>query len=280
MSFVFPIRCKEPEKMKVSVRMLVSVMLAVAVGYVTQVQAGDQIAAATILTPQQGDAVLAIGDLTIKTSEPGEPVVLVRAELDNMWWVQQSPEPMGDGFFSSRARFGNAKTADGTKFRITVLMPKSAEQAKPFEVGAALKELPSDAPRSAEVQVILQRSPRLASSPDILLQPEQNQEVKQIQEVVGKIAPDSQAILLVRSSDPNEPWWVQPPIEMGAEGRFTTNARFGNDQTPPGSRFKLMVIMPKDAQQAEAYQPGDAIKALPPGIGCSKEVEVVLGSTE
>ena len=266
--------------MKVSVRVLLFVTWAVAAGYASQVQGGNQDAAATILTPQRGDSVLALGDLTFKSSGPGEPVVLVRAVLDNMWWVQQSPEPMGDGLFTSQARFGNARTPDGTKFLITVLVPQSPEQAKPFEVGAALKELPSDAPRSAEVEVVLQRSARSASLPDILLQPEHNQEVKRVNEVLGKIAPDSQAIVLVRSADPNEPWWVQQPIEMGDEGQFKTTARFGNDSTPAGSRFKLVVIMPKDAEAAKAYQPGDAIKALPPGIACSKEVEVVLGDTE
>jgi hypothetical protein len=111
-----------------------------------------------IVSPQNGARVAQIEQVdgrldTAKTRE-GWPVVLVRVDNLNEWWVQPVDE-IQNGQFSSSTNFGNATPPPpGTKFRIVVVVAKSKSEAKRrFPAGARIGALPPDLPKSAYVTV-------------------------------------------------------------------------------------------------------------------------------
>jgi hypothetical protein len=84
-----------------------------------------------------------------------DPVVLVRATSDNMWWVQDRVQRDAEGAFTGLVRFGNEKTPPGSEFHLLALTPRSSSDASSYKVGDSLKELPKDAIVSAELTLVL-----------------------------------------------------------------------------------------------------------------------------
>ena len=84
--------------------------------------------------------------------------MLVRAEQPNaLWWAQAMPAKSQDGHFKVLARFGNASTPAGMKFRMVLVMPRSPEEATALKAGESLAELPDNIPRTPELKVQLVR---------------------------------------------------------------------------------------------------------------------------
>jgi hypothetical protein len=84
-----------------------------------------------------------------------DPVMLVRAASDNMWWVQDRVQRDAEGAFTGLVRFGNEKTPAGSEFHLLALTPRSSSDATLYQVGDSLKELPKDAIVSAELTLVL-----------------------------------------------------------------------------------------------------------------------------
>jgi hypothetical protein len=232
---------------------------------------------ATLIRPSQDAKVEMMSEVTGKVLMRGWPMVLVRADLpDCLWWAQQWAEPTAAaGYFKAKVRFGNDKSKDGSRFRLVVVMAKSEEDAKRFQPGSSFKDLPEELPRSAETVVVLKRwrfeSEAIA---DVIKSPALNSQVGRMATVVGKGEKDSQPVVLVRSAESNSQWWVQSEPRISEDGSFSTTARFGNPETPAGTRFKLLVIFPTKTQ-ARAYMPAEPIQQLPKDISHSAEVEVI-----
>jgi len=116
-----------------------------------------------IQRPEAEDRVPQKVEVIGNSKHDGQPVVMVRcAEINSPWWVQPQAAFDGDETFRTLARFGNAKTAPGTRFRMVVIFP-STKQAESLVVGQSMKNLPSDVPRSDEVEVI--RGPVFEAEP-------------------------------------------------------------------------------------------------------------------
>ncbi len=84
-----------------------------------------------------------------------DPVILVRAASDSMWWVQDRVLRNAEGEFTGLVRFGNDKTPAGSEFHLVTLTPRSSSDAALYKVGDSLKELPKDAGVSAELTLLL-----------------------------------------------------------------------------------------------------------------------------
>ncbi|MBI2479005.1 MAG: hypothetical protein HYV60_10350, partial [Planctomycetia bacterium] len=74
-----------------------------------------------------------------------DPVILVRAASDSMWWVQEGVQRNAAGEFTAVVRFGNEKTPAGSEFHLLALTPRSSSEAALFKFGESLKELPENA---------------------------------------------------------------------------------------------------------------------------------------
>lgn len=232
---------------------------------------------AMLFRPRHDAKVEMISEVSGKVLTRGWPIVFVRAELpDCLWWSQEWSEPAATaGHFKAKVRFGNDKSRDGSRFRVVVLMAKSEGDAMRFKPGTSLKELPEELPRSAETVVVLERSKFDSDAvADVITSPAPNSEVGRLTEVVCNAEKSSQPVVLVRSADAHNQWWVQSEPQLTGDGSFTTTARFGNTNTPAGTRFKLMVIFPTKSQ-ALAFKPGEPVRQLPKDISHSAELEVI-----
>ena len=117
---------------------------------------GQGASAASIVSPSADATVGARHEVRGQLSSASDavPVVLVRAEQPNsLWWVQGSPTMGQDKSFRISARFGNASTPAGMKFRVLVGSPATTEAAAQMKPGASFKTIPDGFSRSHEIRV-------------------------------------------------------------------------------------------------------------------------------
>ncbi len=231
--------------------------------------------AAVVLSPKQNADVTRDTELLGRVMVRGWPVVLVQPDQANSpWYAQETVEPTKPGHFKARIRLGNDATPDDTRFRVVVLLLASADAAQEYSVGKVIPTLPEDAARSAEVLVTLRRETDPQPLVDILDFPRNGAFVGRVETVSGRISDEGHPIVLVRSTEPNGLWWVQQPCEPTGDGRFATSARFGNETTPAGSAFRILVLLAPKGRVAD-FQAGVALSELPRDIPCSREVQVL-----
>lgn len=231
---------------------------------------------AVLLRPKQKEKVENRTEVTGKVLMPGYPVVLVRDDQPGgLWWAQEWAESTSPNHFKAAVRIGNEKTPNGTRFQIVVLMVPQVDDAKKFEPGISLKELPANLARSAETVVVLakRQDPTEATS-DLIQFPEANGPVERLDNITCSPLEGKKPIIFVRSTEPNDVWWVQSDTELDKDGNYRSTARFGNEKTPAGTRFRIVAIFP-EAEEASKLLPGMSLKDLPMGVPRSSEVEVV-----
>jgi hypothetical protein len=109
-----------------------------------------------------------------------------------------------------------------------------------------------------------------------LLSPKEGAKVKESETLEALLkAPDGYPVVFVKSLLPNQPWWVQAPVDEVVNGHFTIEARFGDAVTRPGTRFRIVVVLVKSKEEAQKYQAGDTRLVLPAGLPHSEPVTVV-----
>lgn len=234
---------------------------------------------AVLLRPKQKEKVENVMEVTGKIMSPGFPIVLVRADQPGcLWWAQEWAVSTSPSHFKAAVRFGNDKTPNGSGFHVIVLMVPQAEDAEKFAPGNAFKDLPGNFARSAETFVVLDKpEDPIAAIPDLIQHPATNGPVNRVDSIACLMNEEMKPILLVRSAESNDAWWVQSESQPDKDGVCISSAHFGNDKTPAGTRFRIVAIFP-DAAQAAALRPGMSLKELPPGVPRSTEVEVVRKS--
>jgi hypothetical protein len=232
-----------------------------------------------IETPGPGQTVEKKDVVTVRTAGPGQPILAVRSKQPgSSWWIQDLPETSGAHTFVVPARFGNDATRQGTRFEIAALIAPDKEAAASLAPGASLKELPSGWIHSAIKEVVV-----AASAPEIqrqtkaaeLVTPKPDAQIERLQKVVFRVPEASEVspLLLVRSGEPNSPWWVQQPLEAGGQGLWDGTARIGNGQTPAGSMFHLMLVFPQDAAAGDEMKAGTTLSDVSM-LSCSQTFTV------
>ena len=178
---------------------------------------------ALIASPQTGQAVTRIDLVTIRMLGPGHPIVAVRStEKGSHWWIQEAGKSDRPDEYVIRARFGNDKTPNGSRFEIVTLIAADAATAASIEPGTSMKQLPVKLVPGSINEVILNADVSEVDTPAKLrielLSPLPNAEVLRdqcvsvrLQEPTGQLP-----LLLVRSTEPNSPWWVQEPMQQAA----------------------------------------------------------------
>ena len=112
----------------------------------------------TLIRPQE-DIVQSMDEIIVRSRTKGmkRAFVLVRArQKDAPWWVQEEAVRQGSSYFRSRAQFGNAKTLDGTRFRMVVAFVTREEDDVP-EAGVFFEEIPLAYLLSQEIDVMMKR---------------------------------------------------------------------------------------------------------------------------
>jgi hypothetical protein len=85
----------------------------------------------------------------------GVAITLVKpAHVGASWWVQEAL-PRQSTYFRARAQFGNAKTVEGSRFKVVVaFLPKDMEIP---ETGTQMQDLPPEFLLSQELEFTLKR---------------------------------------------------------------------------------------------------------------------------
>ncbi|MGE3780280.1 MAG: hypothetical protein AB7F89_24030, partial [Pirellulaceae bacterium] len=255
---------------------------------VSSTRAESARSAVTILNPKRDGTVGRSADVIMKANIPGQPVVLVRPEsTGGVWYIQPPAETTGRGYFKTTARFGNERTAAGQRFQLLAVLIRTPAEWKLFEGQEHVAALPESLIHSPPLSVVLE-SPvsadrerageRRSSTPParFVLQPVDQSKVTSRMEVRGKVAAEEWPVVLVRYDAPNESWWVQGPATLNGEREFVCAARFGNEATPSGHRFRVIVLAVPDRTRASEFPVGRELRELPADLPHTEEIVVVL----
>ena len=227
-----------------------------------------------ILSPKADDKVDSLEAVSIATTVPGKPLVLVRADIPgSFWWAQQPATVLNRFQYLSSTRIGNDKTPVGTPFKLVAVLIKDVKDLEQCPPGAPLEEIPEDLARSSEIRVLYQPAAGKVSKKDVILEPKDNGVVSRIGMLTGRITTKGWPVVLIRSTEPGSMWWAQEPVEMTDDNHFRLLARFGNARTPDGSKFEVVFLV---TQKPEVFKPGNAIPKLPEDITRSPSIEVVF----
>ena len=233
--------------------------------------------AAVIVTPKRNDLVSREAELFGKLLLPGRPVVLVREDQPgSLWYVQQASQPIDGKTFKTRISFGSDTTPHGRRFLVMVVLIRNAKDLENFQTRTAIDGIPWDTPRSAQIPVVLNRREVPPPNTSSIARPTRGSKVSQIENLVAVVDNDASVIAMVRSDEPDSYWWVQDIVENAHGGKVNATVRFGNQSTPPGTRFSIVLLLPKSARDLEQFQVGDYMRQLPDHIPKSKQVQVIL----
>ena len=87
--------------------------------------------------------------------------------------------------------------------------------------------------------------------------------VGRVQDVVATVTEVGQPIVFVKSDTPNEPWWVQNVPRPSGLKQFSVRLIFGNEKTPPGSKFHVVAMLLPNNPSATQYHVGQQLAQLP-----------------
>lgn len=212
-----------------------------------------------------------------KLNMPGYPVLLVRADFpDAKWWVQDHPVVKADGRFEVRARFGNHKTQPGTRFKVVVLVLHSTGDFDLWEPGDVVEKLPPLVPRSEEQLAIYRKFHRdVEILKNVISTPRPDAIVHRVSTITGSLK-GHYPVTLVRSAEPNSPWWVQAPVKYDNNThRFSGRLVFGNRNTHDECRFQVVVLALKKRADLRNFKEGQKITELPAALPQSAETTVI-----
>jgi hypothetical protein len=82
-------------------------------------------------------------------------------------------------------------------------------------------------------------------------------------------------VVVVRDMSAGSVWWVQERGRLRNGNEFVAVAHFGNQSTPPGTPFEIVVLSLSNADEASHFSVGSTLKELPSGIACSEPVAVI-----
>ena len=66
--------------------------------------------------------------------------------------------------------------------------------------------------------------------------------------VVIRMLQSGQPVVAIRSLEKNSKWWIQESAKSRGSRTFDVPVRFGNDQTPPGTRFQVVALIAVDSE--------------------------------
>jgi eukaryotic-like serine/threonine-protein kinase len=124
-------------------------------------------------------------------------------------------------------------------------------------------------PKPAATAVSEVRQPTL-----VIENPKEGATVDMRADLTGRIESGGWPVIFVQADMPGQPWWCQSHVTNVDGGRFTAKVVFGDDLTPPGTKFRIAGIVAGTREQALKFNVGSKEYALPKGFPQSFEVVV------
>jgi hypothetical protein len=111
--------------------------------------------------------------------------------------------------------------------------------------------------------------------PVTLLSPKDGAVVPQVEELEGRVdGKDAWPVVFVRPLVGEEPWWVQPAVTDVVSGQWTGKIHFGNNDTPAGTKFSVIVGVARNKEEAAKFKAGTTLETLPPDLPHSAPITV------
>lgn len=111
-----------------------------------------------------------------------------------------------------------------------------------------------------------------------ILTPKDRANVARLEDFQGRLTKKGRGwpVVLVRPLIDEEPWYVQPEVSMASGGGlFTTRLFLGDTRTPPGTQFRILILVAPSREEAQRkFKRGAAMRNLPPGLKTSEPVTV------
>jgi hypothetical protein len=117
--------------------------------------------------------------------------------------------------------------------------------------------------------------PDVGRSSLVIENPKQGATVGMREELTGRIESQGWPVIFVQADIPGQPWWCQAPVATVDGGRFSTQVVFGDEFTPPGTKFRIAGIISRSREEALKFEIGSKQQALPEGFPRSAEVVVM-----
>jgi serine/threonine-protein kinase len=164
---------------------------------------------------------------------------------------------------------GLTPPAGGTNGRQSGLATENTRQAPAPKVDAGRATESSEGSKQAGSVTADARTSNL-----VIESPKGGATVGMREELTGRIESGGWPVIFVQADIPGQPWWCQAPVASVENGRFTTAVVFGDDSTPPGTRFRIAGILAPSHEEALKFDIGSKQRTLPPGFPQSLVVVV------
>lgn len=155
------------------------------------------------------------------------------------------------------------------------VVPDRWEEPEP-RTNLIVEPTPESTPESKGSPVVPDQIENPQPQTSLIVRPTPGSKVSRVEELVAVVDDGAPVAAMVRSNESGSYWWVQDIIESAPGGKVTAAVRFGNQSTQPGSRFSIVLLLPKSLRDLKQLQVGDYMRHLPDRIPKSKEVEVIL----
>jgi serine/threonine-protein kinase len=94
--------------------------------------------------------------------------------------------------------------------------------------------------------------------------------------LVGRFTREGWPIIYVQSTVSGQPWWLQAPVAEVKDGKFTVPVAFGDQFTPSGTKFRVVLAAARSREEAQAMGIGPQGYVIPAELFQSNEVVVEL----
>ncbi|NND98136.1 MAG: hypothetical protein HKN47_12485, partial [Pirellulaceae bacterium] len=233
-----------------------------------------------ILLPVNGSTVGKNETIVIEGKADPLPIILIRNDKPgSAWYSQPEVVKVGSGRTATGVRFGNAKTIAGERFRIRLAIPTTRRQRAALSTNEPIKQLPDNiqygAPTIVEFDpdkkptvefgtLKFEKAVSEGSSLVRLVGPADRSIVSRRPTVTGLCDPSLVPMVLVRTEDDKETWYVQQPCQRSAGGGFRSTVYLGKLGTPAGTKFQVVAILVAP-DQVENFRAGEPLPELPEG---------------
>ena len=162
----------------------------------------------------------------------------------------------------------NAATARQDVRQTSLVIEKSKQQAPDKQDVRQSKPVIASPKQAAAARADV-RSPSL-----VIESPQPEATVGMREDLTGRIESGGWPVIFIQADIPGQPWWCQAPVVKIEGGRFSTKVVFGDESTPPGTRFRIAGIITRAREEALKFDIGSKQPALPQGFPQSVEVVV------
>lgn len=110
----------------------------------------------------------------------------------------------------------------------------------------------------------------------VITSPTDGQNVEQSEQVEGQLRVErGWPVVFVKAlTDSGQAWWVQSAVDEVSGGNFAAQCTFGTEDTKPGTKFRIVVVLARTKEDAGRFEAGKKMSTLPPGLPRSEPLSV------